>query len=488
MRFLWLLLAGALGALAQTPERPSIILILADDQGYYDLGVQGHPSIRTPNIDRMAAEGIRFTDFYAQPFCGPSRAAIMTGSYPARVSLAFNHVPRAQTGIHPNEVTVAEILKGRGYATMIAGKWHLGDATPFRPLRHGFDHWLGLPYSNDMWPNHPKVQRTAEDSELKTAMRARADFTGYDGKGQTYPLDWFPDLPLYRDNEVAELNPDQRYLTSRYADEVLAFIEENKEGPFFAYLAQAMPHVPLFRHPDFEGRSRRGLYGDVVEEIDHQVGRILSKLRETGLDKKTLVIYTSDNGPWVQYGVDAGSAGPLRGSKSTNYEGGVRVPCIWWFPGQIPAGQVSSQIAANLDFLPTFAHLAGAKPPNDRVIDGVNLWPHVTTPGSQGARERMYFYAGGMRYLAAEGPPANDPRLAAVREGPWKLHLKTDGEKRRVVATELYHLGEDIGETLNRVDAESELVARMTAEAQKFNDELRRNTRPHGTLDGAGRP
>ncbi|MCB1022387.1 MAG: sulfatase-like hydrolase/transferase, partial [Acidobacteria bacterium] len=246
-----LLAVGA--AAAQRPERPNFIYIMADDQGYGDLGVQGHPYIRTPNIDRIAREGVRLTDFYAQPFCGPSRAALITGSYPARVSLAFNHIPRARTGIHPNEITIAEILKTRGYATAIIGKWHLGDAPEFLPTRHGFDYWLGLPYSNDMWPYHPKILERADEDERMRAARKRARYTGYAQSDQTYPLDWFPPLPLMRNEEVIELNPKQELLTQTYTDEAIRFMGEHRDEPFFLYVAHSMPHVPLYRSRRYEG-------------------------------------------------------------------------------------------------------------------------------------------------------------------------------------------------------------------------------------------
>ena len=423
------MVAAALGA-AERPDRPNFIYIMADDQGYGDLGVQGHPYIRTPNIDRMAREGARLTDFYAQPFCGPSRAALMTGSYPARVSMSFNHIPRARTGIHPNEVTLAELLKTRNYRTTLIGKWHLGDAPQFLPTRHGFDSYFGIPYSNDMWPYHPKVIERPDEDERMRASRKRARYTGYDGQGQVYPLDWFPKLPLMEDEEVVELNPQQEKLTTVYADRAVNFIRQSRDEPFFIYLAHAMPHVPLFRGRKSEGRSMRGRYGDVIEEIDENVGRILDALKEQGLDEKTLVIFTSDNGPWIQYGFDAGSAGPLRGSKGTNMEGGVRVPFIARWPGQIPAGIVSSEIAANIDILPTFAQLSGADVPADRTIDGRSIWDLLTKPDATSPRNSYFYYQGGMRYRAEDGPPKNDPRLEAVREGPWKLFVETVGEDR----------------------------------------------------------
>ena len=463
-------------------DRPNIVFVMADDLGYGDLGVQGHPYIRTPNIDRLAREGARLTDFYAQPFCGPSRAALMTGSYPARNSLAFNHLPRARTGLHPNEITVAEILKDQGYATAILGKWHLGDAPEFLPTRHGFDYWYGLPYSNDMWPYHPKTVVTPDEDERMKAARERARYTGFAQSDQTYPTDWFPPLPLMRNEEIIELNPRQERLTGDYTDEAIRFMREHREQPFFIYLAHAMPHVPLYRSKPFEDESMRGRYGDVVGEIDANVGRILDAIRELGLDEKTLVVFTSDNGPWVEYGFDAGSAGPLRGSKGTNHEGGVRVPFVARFPGQIPAGLVSSGMAANIDILPTLARLAGAGPPRDRTIDGVDIWPLLIAPGAKSPRDTFFYYVGGMAYRAADGPPKNDPMIAAVRRGKWKLHLAPDGDRGKVLAGELYNLYEDIGERLDYAAKEPSVAEDLLKLAQKFNDDLRKDTRPHGAL------
>ena len=274
-----------------------------------------------------------------------------------------------------NEVTIAQMLKPQGYATMAIGKWHLGDAAPFLPTRHGFDHWLGLPYSNDMWPFHPKVRRDGPESPVSKASRERAELTGFDGQGTQYPSDWFPPLPLMRDEAVLELNPDQTQLTSRYTEAALDFIAAKRNQPFFLYLAHSMPHVPLYPGAKFAGKSARGRYGDVIEEIDDGMGRILALLAKLKLDENTLVIYTSDNGPWLPYGIDAGSAGPLRQGKGTVYEGGVRVPCIMRWTGKIPAGAVTSEIACNIDFFATFAHVSGSPMPKDRKLDSLNVWP-----------------------------------------------------------------------------------------------------------------
>ena len=456
---------------------PNIVIILADDQGYGDLGCQGSPHIRTPHIDRMAREGARLTSFYAQPLCGSSRAALMTGCYPVRNSLMFNHIPRARTGIHSNEVTIAEMLKQRGYATAMLGKWHLGDAPPFRPHRHGFDSWFGLPYSNDMWPFHPKIQPTPNENPRLTAARARAEMTGYDGRGQVYPTDWFPDLPLMHNDEIVALNPDQTKLTGQYTERALAFIRDNRKRPFFLYLAHNMPHAPLFPGAPFEGRSVRGRYGDCIEEIDDSTGRILDTLRQLNLDRDTLVVYTSDNGPWAPYGIDAGSAGPLRGAKGSVWEGGIRVPAVFWSPGRIPAGHVTSEVAATIDLLPTAAALAGAPlPPHP--IDGRDLMPLLTRPGIRSPHEFFYYYEVVLQYTPQGGRPVNHQRLAAIRNRQWKLTMPAEG------APQLYDLLGDVSETTDRAAQQPEVVKALAAEAGRFDEVLRRGIRPLETLEG----
>ena len=484
-----LLIALALLPLTASAERldlPNFIVILTDDQGYADLGVQGHPYIRTPRIDRMAAEGLRFTDFYAQPFCGPARAALMTGTYPPRNSLMFNHIPRARTGIHPNEITIAELLRDRGYATAMLGKWHLGDAPEFLPSRNGFDSYYGLPYSNDMWPFHPKIIRRPDESQRMRHTRKRTDYTGYAQSDQTYPADWFPPLPLIENDTVIELNPRQELLTAAYTDRAIEFIRDNRETPFFIFLAHAMPHVPLFRGRAFRDRSLRGLYGDVIEEIDHEVGRILDTLAEIGIDETTLVIFTSDNGPWAGYGIDAGSTGMLRGSKGTVYEGGIRVPAIMRWPGTIPSGIVTSEIASIMDIFPTLANISGGEPPRDRTIDGRDLQPLWTAPAKSSGHAALYFFEGGFRYRPEDGPPENKPLLRAVRAGPWKLHLspeESDGdEEPRIVPGELYQLHWDPSESRDVAARHPDVVERLTKQAKSFGDSLRAGIRPLGRL------
>lgn len=487
MRTLRCILLALVPSLAPAAsDLPNFVVILADDMGYGDLGVHGHPYIRTPNLDRMAAEGLRFTDFYAQPFCGPARAALLTGTYPPRNSLMFNHIPRARTGIHPNEITIAELLRDRGYGTAMLGKWHLGDAPEFLPTRNGFDSYYGLPYSNDMWPFHPKIIRRPDEGPRMRYTRERTEYTGYAQSDQTYPPDWFPPLPLMEDETVIERNPRQELLTETYADRAIEFIRANPDRPFFVYIAHAMPHVPLFRGRSFRDRSLRGLYGDVIEEIDFHAGRILDTLRELGLDERTLVIFTSDNGPWAGYGIDAGSAGLLRGSKGSVFEGGIRVPAIFRWPGRIPAGLVTSEIASIMDFFPTLANLSGGEPPRDRTIDGRDLQPHWERPGRASGHETIYFFEGGYRYTAEDGPPQNDPQLRAVRSGPWKLHLSTEpGETEGSVSIlpgELYQLHWDPSETRNVAAKHPDVVKRLVGQAKSFDASLRKDIRPLGRL------
>jgi len=461
-------------ALARPNFKPNFIIIFADDQGYGDLGCFGSPNIVTPNIDRMADQGMRFTSFYASPFCGPARASLMTGSYPPRASLAFNHGPGAKTGIHPNEVTIAEVLKSQGYATMHIGKWHLGDHPKFLPTKHGFDKYFGLPYSNDMWPYHPRMPITENEDPRMIAARKRAAYTGFAGQGTYYPKghSFNIPLPLMSNEQIVETNPDQTKLTTTYTEKALEFITENRNQPFFIYFAHAMPHVPLFVSDKFKGKSERGLYGDVIMEIDWSVGQILSKLKELDIDEKTLVVYTSDNGPWLGYGIDGGSAGPLRDGKGTCYEGGVRVPCIMRFPRQIPAGTRTSQVAGLIDLLPTFAKLAGTTPPMDRVIDGKDLWLLMSQPGAESPHKAYYYYHGSRNRKRAN--------LQAIRSGQWKLHLKFQDGK--LVGTELYDLYGDVSETRNRIKDHPDIAKKLEKMAQEFNASLMANIRPLGRV------
>jgi len=363
-------------------ERPNIIVILADDLGYGDLGCFGAKQIKTPHLDQLAREGTRFTNFYvSQPVCTASRASLLTGCYANRVGLAgaLNHSSR--NGIHPNEQLLPELLRAQGYATAILGKWHLGHVDAFHPTRHGFDEYLGIPYSNDNSKYHPVIRG-------------------------------IPPLPLYDGKRVIEEDPDQSQFTRRFTERAIDFIERHHDRPFFVYLPHVMPHVPIFASDEFRGRSPAGLYGDVVEELDANVGKLLGALRRLKLDDSTLVIFLSDNGPFLSYGNHAGSAGVLREGKLTTFEGGVRVPAIMRWPQQIPAGRTCDEPLASIDLLPTLVGLARAELP-ERRIDGLDIWPVVAgQPGAVGPHSALYFYEG--------------TALQAVRAGDWKLHLAHD--------------------------------------------------------------
>ena len=370
-----------LAAVAPAADRPpNVVLIVADDLGYGDLGCYGARDIRTPNLDGLAKDGTRFTSFtVAQPVCTASRAALLSGCYPNRIGLAgaLNHT--SSTGIHPDETLLPEILKGKGYATAHYGKWHLGTRPAFFPTRNGFDEWVGLPYSNDNGPLHPTVRG-------------------------------IPALPLYHNDSVIARDPDQSQFTKLFTDKAVGFIRANKDRPFFLYVPHVMPHVPVFASDRFRGKSARGLYGDAVEELDWSVGEILAAVRDAGLDDRTLVLFLSDNGPFLSYGNHAGSAGPLREGKLTAFEGGVRVPFIARWPGKVPTGRESDELVTGLDLLPTIAKLAGADLP--RKIDGLDLSPVLL--GEKGATGRPSF-----AYFSGSD-------LHAVRAGRWKLHLPHD--------------------------------------------------------------
>jgi arylsulfatase len=374
------LLAAAPAPAAEPP--PNIVLIFTDDQGWGDVGCFGCKDIRTPNLDRLAAGGMRFTDFYvAQAVCTASRAALMSGCYPNRVGLhgALNH--RSRVGIHPDETLLPELCKSRGYATACYGKWHLGTLPEFLPLRHGFDEFFGLPYSNDNGPLHPVLRD-------------------------------IPPLPLIEGEKTVETDPDQSQFTRRFTERAVRFIAANRDRPFFLYVPHVMPHVPIFASDRFRGKSARGLYGDVVEEIDWSVGEILGALKTHGLEGRTLVIFASDNGPFLSYGNHAGSAGPLREGKLTTFEGGVRSPAILRWPGRIPAGTVCSEPVVAFDLLPTVAGLIGADLPG-RPIDGRDIRALILgEPGAKSPHEAIFFYGG--------------EELHAVRCGDWKLHLPHD--------------------------------------------------------------
>ncbi|MEY2724630.1 MAG: Arylsulfatase [Planctomycetota bacterium] len=399
---LGLLVACCVSALAVTDifaaeqhrlERPNVIIIYADDLGYGDLGCYGHPSIRTPHLDRMAAEGMRFTEFYsASEVCTPSRTALMTGRYPIRSGMCNDQFRvlrnNSAGGLPAGETTIAEMLKQAGYATAIVGKWHLGHLTQHLPLNHGFDSYFGMPYSNDMRP--------APD-----APQGREKFFAERNE--------YWQTQLFRGSEVVEERPDQRQLTKRYTEEATAFIREKKDAPFFLYMAHNFPHVPLFASEQFRGRSAAGIYGDVVEELDWSVGQILQTLRDEGLAEKTMVVFSSDNGPWLVFDSHGGSAGMLRDGKGSTWEGGMRVPGLIWWPGKVLAGVVQHEMGLTMDLLPTIAAISGAKLP-DVQLDGRDLSPLLFGEGKVERGAFMYY---------------RGTSLFACRLGSWKAHFAT---------------------------------------------------------------
>lgn len=430
-----LLASGSFSHLEAAPP-PNLILILADDMGYGDLGCYGHPSIRTPNLDRMAAEGLRFTDFYAaQSLCTPSRAGLMTGRLAVRSGMAGGpgrHVlyPQDKGGLQPDEITIPQALKTRGYTTMAIGKWHLGCTPELLPTSHGFDAFFGLPYSNDMDTPNAKV-RNAD------SMSQHPDFHNFN-------------VPLMRNQEIIERPADQNTLTKRYTQEAIRFIQSNKQKPFFLYFAHTFPHVPLFASEKFKGKSARGRYGDTIEELDWSVGQVLGTLRQEELDKNTLVFFTSDNGPWLIRKWNGGSSGPLRDGKGGTWEGGYRVPAIAYWPGKISPG-TTHEMASGLDLFNTCLSLAGAEIPKDRPLDGFDMTPILY--GGKSRRDVCFYYYGDQLY--------------AVRKGPFKAHFVThDGyskaEPEKHDPPLLFNLPEDPGEQFDVAPDYPETVAELT--------------------------
>jgi len=416
--------------------KPNFIIIFCDDLGYGDVGCFGSKKNRTPNLDRMAAGGMRFTSFYVTSgVCTPSRSSLMTGCYPRRVNMHQDEkglcvlFPVAKKGLNPEQVTIADLLKEQGYATCCIGKWHLGDQPQFLPTKQGFDYYFGIPYSNDMGSR----------------------------KGTNRPP-----LPLVRNETVIEAPADQNTLTKRYTTEAIKFIEANKDRPFFVYLPHTMPHTPLHVGGAFRARSANGLYGDAIEELDWSVGQILETLRQLDLDSRTLMVFTSDNGATAQKGR---SNGPLRGHKGTTWEGGMREPCVMRWPGKIPAGKTCDELATTMDLLPTFARLAGTKPPSDRIIDGKDIWPLMSDKkDAKSPHEAFYYY--------------QIDQLQAVRSGKWKLHLplkqkkKNWGEPTPNVPLQLYNLEADIAEQNNVANQNPDIVKRLLALVERAREDL----------------
>ncbi|WP_091545713.1 sulfatase family protein [Thermoflexibacter ruber] len=434
---------------------PNVIIIFADDLAYADIACFG-ANYPTPYLDKLAKEGMKFTDFYSQPQCSPSRAALLTGCYPQRVGIPWVVGPEGPAwtkdkyfvGLHPDEETLPELLKTKSYATACIGKWHLGHHSPHLPTKHGFDEFFGLPYSNDMYPLTP------------------------DGM--------WSDLPLIEGEKEIEKNPDQSLLTKRYTEKALNFIESNKQKPFFLYLAHSMPHVPIFASKKFEGKSKKGLYADVIQEIDWSVGEIIKALKKHKLDDNTLIIFTSDNGAWLTYGNHAGSSGIFREGKGTTFEGGVRVPMIAWWKGKIPAGSTCNKVVGLIDILPTLAQITGAKLPN-KAIDGKNFLPLLeNNPQAKSPRDFHYFF--------------QIHELQAIRQGKWKLHLPhtyesvekagNDGQRGKTIQKQielsLYDLEKDPSEQENLAKKYPEIVEKLKKEALRFQEDLEKNKRPAG--------
>lgn len=424
-------------------QQPNFVIIFADDMGYGDAGCYGHPTIRTPHLDQMASEGMRMTEFYvAAPVCSASRGALLTGRLPIRNGITGVLFPRNEKGLPKSEHTIAKLLKEQDYTTACIGKWHLGHKNGYLPTGHGFDYYYGVPYSNDMYID--SAAPLANDVLLRegvTKEKIRAN--AYFKHRPKY-------VPLMRQDEVIEFPADQSTLTKRYTEEAIRFIEKNKKKPFFLYLPHTMPHTPLYASDDFEGTSLRGLYGDVIEELDWSVGQILKKLKETGLDDNTLVVFTSDNGPWLIQKLNGGSSGLLQGAKFTTWEGGMRAPGIFWWPGKIEAGTVNRQMASTLDLLPTMLDLAGGSIPGDRMMDGYSLKDMLINDGDS-PRNEMFYYKG--------------RTLQAVRKGPWKIHFRTTNEfGKNAVEHEdplLFNVEEDPSERIDLAKQHPDVLAEI---------------------------
>lgn len=439
---LWLLAASAMIPIGNVAavERPNFVVIFCDDLGYGDLGCFGNPVIKTPHLDGMAAQGQKWTQFYAAaPVCTPSRAGLMTGRLPIRNGMTSADrvvlFPDSAGGLPPAEATIAEVLQQAGYVSGCFGKWHLGHLPEFLPGAQGFATYYGIPYSNDMdfVPGSPNYRKnSAQDANY---LAASSSFN----------------VPLMKDELIVERPADQTTITRRYTEAAVEFIRQNRNRPFFVYLPHSMPHIPLFASEGFRSKSRRGLYGDVVQEIDWSVGQVLETLEELELDQKTLVVFSSDNGPWLSFQTHGGSAGPLRAGKGTTFEGGMRVPTLFQWPGRIPGGSVVTGIGSTLDLMATFARLAGATPPDDRQLDSLDLSPALLGTGPS-PRDAMYYWTRG--------------ELHAARIGPWKLHLKLRepvhyGRSTALEKPLLYHLEHDLGEQFDLADRRPDVVERI---------------------------
>ena len=419
-------------------SKPNVIIIYADDLGYGDLSSYGNPTIKTPMLDKMAYEGVKFTQFYvAAPVCTPSRAALLTGCYPKRVGLHKGVLfPNSTSGLNPKEETIADLLKGNGYATACIGKWHLGHQEKFSPINQGFDEFYGIPFSNDMSKKEQDILRNKK--------------TNYQFK-----------LPLIKGKDTISFEPDQQYITRDFTEKSIEFIKQNKEKPFFLYLAHPMPHIPIYASPDFKGKSTRGAYGDTIEEIDWSVGQIMKTLTDLNLDENTLVLFTSDNGPWKIYKTEGGSSGPLRGAKGTTWEGGMREPFIAWWPKTIKPHQYSTAIINNMDILPTIAKITGAKLSENK-IDGRDI-SGLFFNENELLEDKPFFY------YSSQG------KMEGIRIGAFKMII-IEG------VSQLYNIEEDISELYDLASQNPQTVESFKKQMIEFDLHLEKTSRSIGTV------
>lgn len=467
--------------LSANASYPNVIVIFVDDLGYGDLSCYGSKTISTPNLDKMAEEGVRFTDFYsANSVCSPSRASLLTGRYPSRTGLVEVLFPMSRKGLNQDELTIAELFKTKNYATACIGKWHLGHREEYLPMKHGFDRYYGIPYSNDMYiTSELKLSDELVLSGNATLEKIKSNHYNWKlNKSIRRPtatdsVKAFP-VPLMRNDEVIEFPVDQSQITRRYTDEAIDFIGKNTSKPFFIYLSHSMPHVPVVdgMSPRFRDSSEHGPYGDVVQELDHEVGRLLNYLDEHDLSKNTLVVFTSDNGPWDIERV-GGSSGPLKGSKFLSHEGGQRVPMIARQKGWIPPGKTVTEVASTIDFLPTFAQMIDVVLPEDRVVDGVDISDLLQVkPNARSERDCFYFVRGW--------------EVHGVRQGPWKLQTAIGGHKyknKRVegIPGHLYHLRNDISESKNLAEEYPEIFDKLMEKIKKFENEVEKDKQKFDT-------
>ena len=441
-----LLLSSCTSSTDDKPQRsPNFIIIFADDLGYGDLGVYGHPTIKTPHLDQMAAEGQRWTNFYVgASVCTPSRAALLTGRLPVRSGMASDKrrvlFPDSKFGLPASEVTLAEQLKEAEYKTACIGKWHLGHKEAYLPTSNGFDYYFGIPYSNDM---------------------DRVTNKGYWEFADSIPFQYY-NVPLMRNAEIIERPADQRTITKRYTEETIDFIKSNKEDPFFIYLAHNLPHIPLFASTDFYGKSERGLYGDVLAEIDQGVGQILETLKTEGLAENTIVVFTSDNGPWLSFKTHGGSAGLLRAGKGSTWEGGMREPAIFWAPGRIKPA-VISDLGTTMDLFTTFSLLAGVEVPDDREIDGVDI-SQTLFKEAKSPREGVLYYRGTSLYAARLG----DYKAHYIIEGSYGMFEK----KQELEVPQLYNLSEDPSEKYDIAEGNEDILKRIDEFVKEHQSKL----------------